>query len=133
MCVLTDEEPATDWQSGATGDVGGVTEDVGGVTEDGGGATENITEDGGGATEEEVWRVEGGVTEDGGGVTADGGGVTEEEVRREAAEPPVVTAELPNDPSFVFLQLFHSSALSLPPTASHTPRLLPADEVRGQH
>lgn len=37
--------------------------------------------------------------------------------------------ELTNDPSFVFLQLFHSSALSLPHTAC-SPLLLLADEVR---
>lgn len=38
--------------------------------------------------------------------------------------------ELPNNPSFVFLQLYHSAALSLPPFPGHTPLLLPADEVR---
>ena len=38
--------------------------------------------------------------------------------------------ELPNNPSFVFLQLYHSAALTLPPSPSHTPLLLPADEVR---
>ena len=47
-----------------------------------------------------------------------GSGVSEEE-------------ELPNNPSFVFLQLYHSAALSLPPAPGHTPLLLSADEVRG--
>ena len=39
-------------------------------------------------------------------------------------------AELPNNPSFVFLQLFHSAALSLPPCPGHLPLLLSGDEVR---
>ena len=39
-------------------------------------------------------------------------------------------AEPPNNPSFVFLQLFHSAALSLPPAPGHAPLLLSADEVR---
>lgn len=38
--------------------------------------------------------------------------------------------ERPNDPSFVFLQLFHNAALSLLPAPEHTPLLLAADEVR---
>lgn len=43
---------------------------------------------------------------------------------------PSEDSELPNDPSFVFLQLFHNAALSLPPAPEHTPLLLAADEVR---